>query len=109
MGIDAGLHRTSRTPGWTPMHIYRTARARFGAAAAALAAFAIVSAVAGCSYMADQPEFNPDRFAPPAVEREWHPPGSSVTGGYSPATKFAEVPVAPAQPSGSGQSYDMSA
>jgi outer membrane protein TolC len=91
------------------MHIYKTARARFGAAAAALAAFAIVSAIAGCSYMAEQPEVNPDRFAPPAVEREWHPPGSSVTGGYSPATKYAEVPVAPAQPSGSGQSYDMSA
>lgn len=91
------------------MHIYRTARARFGAAAAALAAFAIVSAIDGCSYMAEQPEVNPDRFAPPAVEREWHPPGGSVTGGYSPATKFVEVPVAPAQRSGSGQSYDMSA
>jgi outer membrane protein len=91
------------------MHIYRTGRARFAAAATALAAFAIVSAIAGCGYVADQPEVNPDRFAPPAVEREWHPPGSSVTGGYSPATKFVEVPIAPAQPSGSGQSYDMSA
>jgi outer membrane protein len=91
------------------MHIYRTGRARFAAAATALAAFAIVSAVAGCSYVADQPEVNPDRFAPPAVEREWHPPGSSVTGGYSPSTKFVEVPIAPAQPIGSKQSYDMSA
>src|ERR1700722_4892835 len=108
MGIDAGLHRTSRKAGWIPKRIYRMARERFAAAVTALAAFATVAAAAGCDYIAEQPEVNPDRFAPPAVEREWQPPGSSMTGSYSPATKFVEVPIAPAQPSGS-HSYDMSA
>ncbi len=101
-----GLDRKNRAPGWSRVRA-ALKRERFLPMAIALTSFAC--GVTGCSYVAEQPEVSPDRYAPPSVEREWHPPGSSVTGSYGPATKFADVAIAPAQPPGSKRPYDMPA
>jgi outer membrane protein len=64
------------------MHFYRTAShtstrfkasARIARRAIAIAVVAPLAFV-GCSNYADQPELNPRRWAPAAVEREWSPP-----------------------------------
>jgi len=75
------------------MHFYRigsqTSSSSKGAersVSRALAAAVLAPlALAGCSNFADQPELNPRRWAPAAVEREWSPPPDAKPLVASPA------------------------
>jgi outer membrane protein len=75
--------------------------------AIALAVFPLASSLSGCSNVAELPELTPDRYAPPAVDREWQPPGSTVTGDYGPSPKSFEVETAPAASVRQNEPYDM--
>ncbi len=68
----------------------RGAGRRYGARAASAAIGAIAIACAGCTYMREQPEIDPEQFAPAVSERSWRPP--------SDARREYAVPVAPRQP-----------
>jgi outer membrane protein len=64
------------------MHFYRTANQSStnskapGRSVSRAVAIAVLAqfAIGGCSSYSDQPELNPRRWAPAAVEREWSPP-----------------------------------
>jgi outer membrane protein TolC len=47
-----------------------------------VAGITLGASVNGCGYFADQPEINPDRFAPSAMDAQWRPKGS--TSSYEP-------------------------
>jgi outer membrane protein TolC len=73
----------------------------------AMALIAIASAITGCSYVAEQPEVNPERFAPPSVESEWRPASASVTSAYGPAAKSFEVQTTPSASVRQNGPYEM--
>ncbi len=78
----------------------------------------VLAGLAGCARLAEQPEVNPDRWAPSSAIRIWTPSPASA-GDYRMPSEPQPVPgaVAPAraQPSGlepvhrEGQPYDLSA
>ncbi|HEY2524161.1 MAG TPA: TolC family protein [Candidatus Binataceae bacterium] len=78
----------------------------------------IVAGLAGCARMAEQPEANPDRWAPQSAERAWTPSPASASDYRVPSDNRPPPPAttaAPAQPSGQkpaheqGEPYDLPA
>src|SRR5580704_14317020 len=104
MRIDVGLDRSECEAGWSRVR-EKASRARIVSRALALATSALALAVAGCSYMTERPEINPDRYAPPSVEREWQPPSASVSVRSIPTV--ASLEMQPAQMARPSQPYDM--
>jgi outer membrane protein TolC len=76
MGTNAVFYRARCESGWSGVNGEKRTRACLSRAIA----LALV-AVAGCSYIAVQPEVNPQQFAPPSAQSEWHPSGKTAAGG----------------------------
>ena len=66
-------------------------RRRYAGVAALVVALVLWSA--GCGYMEEQPEVNPDRFAPRAVDRPWTPPADQAREYAVPARAAAQETV----------------
>ena len=78
----------------------------------------VLAGLAGCARLAEEPEVNPDRWAPPSADRIWTPSPASASD-YRMPSELRPPPgaatPAPAQPSGQepahqqGQPYDLPA
>lgn len=63
----------------------------------------LLVALCGCARIAQEPEINPDRLAPPSAERQWTP-SAAIRNDFAPASI---APVADGA-SGPAQPYDLS-
>ena len=79
---------------------------------------AVLAGFAGCARLAEQPEVNPDRWAPPSGERIWTPSPASASDYRMPSEPYPSPGTAtspPAQHSGAqpahleGEPYDLPA
>ncbi len=90
----------------------------FGSAICLGVGIAVLAGFAGCARLAEQPEVNPDRWAPPSGERIWTPSPASASDYRMPSEPYPSPGTAtspPAQHSGAqpahrtGEPYDLPA
>lgn len=85
-------------------------KGRIGYSRAVAALLAVAAGVAGCAFVAEQPEIAPDRYAPPAASQQWSPPQGGDHEYAIPAAERApdRIPEPPSSPARSGAAtYDL--
>jgi outer membrane protein TolC len=108
MNINFPFARTNRENGGSIRHHPRR-RLELFSPRTTLAASAIALCLTGCTYMAEQPEVNPARYAPPASDRPWTPSRAyTIPFEQRPADSLPEAGATPASANANNK-YDLSA
>jgi outer membrane protein len=89
------------------MHIAKPFRKLISNPAPVAAALALAISFAGCSYMREQPEIQPDRYAPPASDQVWRPVAAARSQYAVPPAQLSMPPRA-AAPTGATVGGQMS-
>jgi outer membrane protein len=84
----------------------RTKSIRVTAAAAALG-LGVAAWLAGCTYLEQQPEVSPDRYAPRAVERSWTPPADDRQEYAVPPDAMAPAAMPPQRQEAANKVYQL--
>ncbi|MGZ6195540.1 MAG: hypothetical protein ACXWML_09945, partial [Candidatus Binataceae bacterium] len=70
----------------------------FGSAICLGVGIAVLAGFAGCARLAEQPEVNPDRWAPPSGERIWTPSPASASDYRMPSEPYPSPGTATSPP-----------
>ena len=81
------------------MHIVNRSHKLFSNPARIAGALALALALAGCGYIHERPEIEPDRYAPPAADQVWRPAPAARSQYAVPPAQLA-MPPRSAPPTG---------